>query len=383
MTTANLTVDTVVPYLIERNLVSAAAIVAGDLEVIDAGRRNQSLKIVRRHGPGYLIKQAGEGEQTTDATLRCEAWFYRHCQSEPYAAAMQAVLPALHGWDEDRGLLVLALIDGRPLWAHYAATPAPDFPSDAAASLGDALGTVHRTFRQWPVLPDAAAGGLHAIPPWIIFAHRPTPEIFARLSPANLHLLKVLQKNRPIVAGLDGLRTEWRAETLIHNDIKGDNVLVTARPGDGMRVRIIDWELIQIGDPAWDVGAVFRDLLDYWLLSVPLSGDLKPEEMLERAELPLAKLHPAARLFWQAYRSSAGIDAGAAGAFLLRALRFAAARMVQGAYELSTGMPEPSNLAVATLQLAANILDDPGEASLHLFGIPVPWSQSGHALRYG
>lgn len=375
----NLTVDTVLPYLIEKNLVSAAAIVDGDFLAIDAGRRNQSLKIVVRHGPSYLIKQPGEGERSTEATLRREAWFYDRCRFEPYAAQMQNVLPALCGWDEDRRLLVLELIDGRPLWAHYAATLVPEFPSDAAAPLGEALGTVHRVFRQWLNRPEAPATDLHGAAPWILQAHRPTPETFSRMSPANRQLLRWLQKNGALTAGLQGLLTEWRAETLIHNDIKGDNILVTERADDGVRVRIVDWELIQFGDPAWDVGNLFRDFLDYWLLSIPLSGDLKPEEMLERAELPLTKLQPAARAFWHAYRASAGLDVDA-GAFLTRALRFAAARMAQGAYELSSGMHEPSNLGVAMLQLAANILDDPREASLHLFGIPIPWSRFGHAI---
>jgi hypothetical protein len=78
MTVRNLTVDTVTPYLIERNLVGLDAIVEGDLEIIDVGRRNQSLKIVRRRGPSYVIKQPGEGELATGATIRCEAWFYTH-----------------------------------------------------------------------------------------------------------------------------------------------------------------------------------------------------------------------------------------------------------------------------------------------------------------
>jgi Phosphotransferase enzyme family len=376
MTGRNLTVDTIVPYLIEQNLVSVGAIVEGDLEVIDAGRRNQSLKIVRRYGPSYLIKQPGEGEPRTGVTLHNEAWFYKQCQNAPYAADMRSLLPALKDWDENRGVLILELINGRPLWAHYAATPAPEFPSDSGGPLGDALGTVHRVFRH----PNASIVGLHSDPPWILFAHRPTPEIFARLSPACLQLLKMQQKDPRIAAALDSLRTEWSPETLIHNDMKGDNILVTANAGEGTLVCIVDWELIQVGDPAWDVGAVFRDMLDYWLLSVPLSGDLRPEQMLERAQLPLSRLHPAARAFWHAYRASARMDADTAGPFLLRALRFAAARMAQGAYELSSNAPEPSNLAVAMLQIAANILDDTCDASLHLFGIPAPWRKPGHAL---
>src|SRR5206468_11603896 len=133
-----------------------------------------------------------------------------------------------------------------------------------------------------------------------------------------------------------------------------------------VRVAIIDWELLQIGDAAWDVGNVFRDLLGYWLVTVPLSSDLTAEQMLEGAQLSPTALHPAARSFWDAYRASARLDVEASEALLLRALCFAAARMAQGAYELSVGMGQPSNLAVATLQLAANVLAEPAAASLHL-----------------
>lgn len=380
MTAPNLTVDTVVPYLIEKNLVSASSIVAGDLEVVDASRRNQSLKIVSRRGLSYLIKQPGEGERHTDATLRCEGWFYSHCQSEA-AADVQSVLPHFYGWDEVRHLLILELVDGRPLWAHYGTLSAPEFPSDAAAPLGESLGIVHRLFRQSPDRTEDDLAGLSRATPWILVAHRPTPEMFARMSPANLQMLKWLQKNSGITSALDRLRNDWSAETLIHNDMKGDNILVTGRAGEEVQVRIIDWELIQIGDPAWDVGSVFCDFLNYWLLSVPLSGDLNSEEMLERAEIPLRRIHPATRTFWNAYRSSVRMQTDKTAAFLTRALRFAAARIAQGAYDWSSGTGEPPNLSVAMLQLAANIFDNTREASLHLFGIPIPWEGTRNAIR--
>jgi hypothetical protein len=372
----NLTVDSAVPYLLERHLVNVAAIVDGDLEVTDLGRRNQNLKIVRRHGPSYFIKQPGEGERATQLTIRCEASLYRHCHSDRQAAALRGLLPTLYDWDEERGLLVLELVDGQPLWAHYAATPAPEFPLDTAEPVGTALGSFHRVFREQSTWLRSWTTGLNCVPPWILFAHRPTPDMFAHLSPANIEVLKLLQQNEPIAAGLDSLRADWTAETLIHNDLKGDNILVTRNAEDVLEVRILDWELIQIGDPAWDVGCVLRDFLHYWLLHVPLSLDLTPEQMLEASALPLAKLRPAVRAFWHAYCTSARIASSDVGSFLLRSLRFAAARLAQGAYELSSSGAEPSNFAVESLQLAANILLDPRDASLHLFGIPVPWRRA-------
>jgi Phosphotransferase enzyme family len=368
----NLTVDTVVPYLLERDLVSAADIVEGDLEVVDVSRRNENLKVIRKRGMSYVLKQAGTGEPATDTTIRCEASLYGYLQVARSAARLRTFLPRYCGWDEDRCLLVLELVEGRPLWRHYGATVAPDFPADSAAPLGEALGIVHHFFRQAAHAPDWMSV-LHAAPPWILSAHRPTPEVFSRLSPANLQLLSLLQKESVLVSGLDGLQRDWAPDTLIHNDLKGDNVLVASDGEDRASIRIIDWELVQIGDAAWDVGAVLRDFLDYWLLSVPLSGDLTAEQMLDDAKIPLAKLHPAARAFWTGYCSAAHMGRGSHGAFLLRSLRFAAGRLAQGAYELSSGTANPSNFAIALLQLAANIMANPEEASLTLFGIPVPW----------
>ncbi|TCM33821.1 phosphotransferase family enzyme [Kribbella sp. VKM Ac-2568] len=202
--------------------------------------------------------------------------------------------------------------------------------------------------------------------------------MFARLSPANLQVLKLIQIDRTMVTALDGLRRDWTADTIIHNDLKGDNLLVTTTADGGVGVHIVDWELISVGDAAWDVGSVFRDFLDYWLLSVPLSGDLTPEEMLQGAQIPLAKLHPAIRAFWNAYRAAAEMEASVLNSFLLRSVRLSAARMVQGAYELSLSTQNPPNVAYGMLQLALNILSDPRDASLHLFGLPLPWRKPSY-----
>jgi hypothetical protein len=373
-----LTVDTVVPYLLQRGLVTSTLIVDGDLEITDVGRRNENIKVVCRNGPSYFLKQPGEGEPSTQATMCREAAFYSLCQISPEAASLLRIIPGFHCWDEDRFLLILELINGHPLWEHYATTIAPDFPCDSAVPLGEALGTLHRVYRARSSQSElSSVMRLPSSLPWILFGHRPSPDIFTRLSPGGLQVLKLLQRDRPMTAELDSLRNEWIADTVIHGDIKGDNVLVIAPADEDVQVSLVDWELMQVGDAAWDVGNVFHDFLGYWLLSVPLSGDLAPEQMLEKAQIPLANLHPATRSFWNAYRDSVPLN-DAAGNFLIRSVRFAAARMAQGAYELSASTQFPSNLAIMMLQLAANILADPSNAVLHLLGISAPWRQSGH-----
>jgi Ser/Thr protein kinase RdoA (MazF antagonist) len=380
----NLTVDTVVPYILDRGIVAAADIVRGDLEIVDVGRRNQNFKVIRREGCSYLLKQPGRGDYATEATIPWEAAFYDHCtRLEPYASVLKDVLVAFHSWDEDRLVLVLELIDGQLLWSHYGATATPAFAVDAAGPLGDALGRLHRVFRGASASSHRWMADLHTAPPWILFAHRPSPEALARLSPASRRVLTLFQRDPDVSSGMDELRHAWTTETLIHADLKGDNVLVIPDAGQGTGVRIVDWEMIQFGDPAWDVGNVLRDFVDYWLLFVPLSSDLTPEQMLDGAELPLERLRPAIRAFWSAYRTSADIDPSSLGVFVLRAVRFAAARMAQSAFELSASGHRPINRAIALIQLAANILCDPEEACLHLFGIPVPWRRTVDAAPAG
>jgi len=371
-----LNVDTATPYLLRRRLIDNRAIVDGDLEIVDASRRNHSLKIVRRSGASYFLKQAG-GDPTSRLTIGREAWFYSYCQRSPSTAPLLDFLARLLVWDETRGLIIMEHVGGRSLWSHYADTTRRSFPSAAGAPLGRQLGMLHRLFRA-EIEPEWVAG-MGAPPPWILRAHRPSPDMLSRFSPAHIRILEFLQEEAILVAGLVELQRAWRPDTLIHNDLKGENILVEDADGD-TRVRIIDWELAQLGDAAWDVGAILRDFLSYWLMSVPLSSDLTPEEMLAGAQVPLSGLHPAARDFWEAYRAAAWSGDGATeSGFLLRAVQYAAARLVQGAHELCSNQPVPPNLALAMLQLAANIMADPRGAALHLFGLAIGWRRPVHA----
>ena len=89
--------------------------------------------------------------------------------------------------------------------------------------------------------------------------HRPTPEVLSRLSPANGLLIRMLQSQEGCAEHLDSLRTLWRVETVIHGDIRPGNVLIVKGRGESPReVWIVDWEMVQLGDPAWDLAGAAR-----------------------------------------------------------------------------------------------------------------------------
>lgn len=350
----------------------AAAIVDGDYAVVDSARRNRNLKVIYGGG-GYVIKQPDRSAEQSERTLRTEGAFYRLCRDDERAAPVRAHIPRLVAQQPEDGLLVIELLEHAvPLWALYAESEPPVFPVEPAARLGRALGTLHATFRR-PAFDDAPA--LQSLPthaPWILWVHRPGPAILEQLSAANLQTLKIVQQQVGLAVHLDALRRDWRIETLLHGDVKSDNVLVWRRAEDaGVELRLVDFELIQRGDPAWDVGGALADFLLFWIASIPLDARRRPDEMLAEARYPLSSLQPAVRALWSHYRREAGLEPAVAGEFLARAVRSCAARLIQTAYEQSQEAPALSNPAVALLQVAVNTLADPEGAQLHLFGLPL------------
>jgi hypothetical protein len=205
--------------------------------------------------------------------------------------------------------------------------------------------------------------------------HRPLVRSLERLSPANIEVLKTLQSDGRLRGCLEGLGGLWRPETVVHCDVGFDNVLVLPPPGGPgadqlpAGVRVVDWELVCLGDPAWDVAGAIQGFLLLWAHSMPVSSSLSAEEMTAGALYPLAGMRGAIRATWHGYRAAAGLAADEAAALLRRAVPYSAARLVQTVFESSYESDRLSARSVILLQLAANILDDPGSAQVHLYGL--------------
>ena len=358
----------VVLYLLRRRLVSARAVVGGDLVAVESSGRNRVIRIMWASGPGYLLKQ-GLGPAAL-STVAHEGRVYHRFQSNARYAVMRPYLVHSYGYDRQRRVLILELPRGaRPLGEHFARTGR--FPARIAATMGDALGTFHRA--TWISGGGSEADySMNSQPPWILSIHRPGPGVLQSASLGTLRLVQIVQET-PVLGGLlGGLRAEWRSLSLVHNDLKWENLLLCPRPGSRRRteLKIVDWELAAVGDPRWDAGTIFAEYLGFWLLSIPIAEDEPPERFMDLARVPLAAMQPATRAFWDAYSRRMGLDGAAAASWLVCAVRYAAARLIQTAYEHLQGELRMSGGAVLLTQLALNILRRPGEAADHLLGIP-------------
>lgn len=365
-----LNVDTTPRYLIDRGLMTVQSILDGDLIVSSAMRRNRNLRVKRKQEPGYLLKQPDDPSTGGQVTLRNEAAFYALCQDDDRCAPLREFLPRLRYFDPAESIVVLELIaEAKPLAAYYAAHDGEPFPTAAPRAAGRALATLHRTFRAFDPATEPRVAWMHRQPPWIMRAHKPSPDLLASLTPANAETICILQTEENLSLHLDQLRRQWQPSTVIHNDIKSDNILVLEHDG-AAAVRLIDWELVSFGDPAWDLAGMLQDFVLFWIASMPFAGmGVAPAAMVASAKYKLTDLQSAVRAFWSGYRAAAELDRSEHAPLLARAVAFSAARLIQSAYEIGQAGSMLAPSSVLLLQISANVLREPARAQLELYGL--------------
>ncbi len=375
-----LDVDHVLPFLIDHQLITPDWILDGDLTIRSLARRNRNLMIEGPGGRGYLIKQPDRTAPDTHRTLEAEAGFYEYCRQSASVRELSRWLPPFAIRDDRHGAIVLELLpDAQPLQVHHLEGRPGELRAGPSAALGRALGTLHRLFDETRLGDQPGGGWLRDGRPSAFQLHRPSLSLLSDLSPAAARVLQIIQAEPGLKELLDHLAEEWRNETVIHGDIKSENILVAGpwsdEPGDGSKLWLVDWEFVQRGDPAWDLAGVLHDYLVFWTGTMPLDPTLSPPEMVSRARYPLEAIQPALHAFWKAYYGAsrwAGTGSRVeADALLRRGVRFSGVRLILAAIERSFEQDEVPVQAILLLQIAVNLLAAPGQAMSALYGLDV------------
>jgi hypothetical protein len=363
------TIDTIVDFLASNELLSAESVVNGSFSASLAARRNYNI-IVAQSPLGFLIKQSDPSSQDGKFRTANEAAFCRLCHSEPALEPLRKHVPQLVHYESLGTLLVQELIPhATPLWSALYSPPGSN-ATLLSQQLGKILGTFHR--QSSTLLDSDSFAWLERALPWILSVNRPHPSMLATMSIAHINTLRIIQSETRWVEALDKVRSEWLVDSMIHADVKSDNVLVRLTP-DGespFSMWIVDWETVQYGDSIWDVAGVLQDFILFWVHSMPVSAQLTANQMIAHAQIPLHSLQACMRSFWHGYKSRCGMQSEARAKKLKLALRYAACRLIQSAFESSQQGTALSGHAILLLQVSANILDDPESSQLTLFGIP-------------
>ena len=353
-------------YLVERGLVAPETVVDGDYSAREMTRRNRNFRVLLGSLPGLFVKQPGDWEPFSTETLRREATCYLLARDDPDFAALAELMPRFVDFDAPRFILTVELLPAADTLAGHLGR-GDELARGVAERLGTLLGTYHR--HAGSRARDAARDS--AFPrgiPWVLNVMHHNPAMVGPVSAGNLALVEMLRRYPAFGPAIDAVRDGWRRDALVHGDLKWENclVLAPAAPGAPPELRIVDWELADFGDACWDVGSVFQAYLSTWLLSIPAAaGGERPSEL---AALPIERMQPAIEAFWRAYAGTLGLDAAAGAERLRRSILFAAARLIQTAWEHTVATEHVPPNVLYLMQVAMNVLTRPDDAVRHLLG---------------
>lgn len=354
-----------VHYLLERGLLDYRAVVDGDVIVVEGARRHHNYSVIRRQGTGLFIKEMQPDQAFSAQTLQKEAACYVMMESDPALAEIHALMPRFRAYDPDRHILVLELIGGgENLSELHRRVNA--FPEDVARRVGELLARYHAASMR-DLLPRANTAIFQGQPPWILSFHLMPRGSMQNLSAANGQFITILQSYPDFGQALDRVRAGWRRDALIHGDMKFDNVVVRGAQTSEQTMHVVDWELADVGDSAWDVASILQAYLTWWIASLQR---VPADDPNDAAQYPLETIQPAIRAFWDAYVSSRGLSVREADAELERAVSYAGARMLQTVYESMAWASSLTQHAVWQVQACINILNEPRAAATDLLGFP-------------
>ena len=289
-------------------------------------------------------------------TLEREARFYATVHGRDGSrSTASSLLPRVRRYDPHRQVLALELVPHAETIAERHARSG-DGPGELAALLGTSLGTLHSE------LPARLSDGplvsvLPRSPPWTLMLHRTGTGHLHALGGPIAAFADFLARMPQLIALLAPLERHWLPDTFVHGDLRWDNCLAVVEAG-APALKFIDWELIDIGDGAWDVGTILKEHLVADLVSRPVG----PTELSPNRR----RIHE----FLGAYLTSRGLAGSMQGAALLaRAVPYAGAQLVGSALEYAVAAGRVDDRAQQLLFLSGAILSQPAWARSSLFAL--------------
>jgi hypothetical protein len=343
---ASLTSTSVLGYLRERDLLDDVP--AERISVTEMIRRNLNLAVSVDGRPAWFVKQIQYGTPEVIASQRREARCYQIAQETPSLSRLRALMPHCVLFDAERFILVLECLDG--VNAAEAHVQVGAFNGQVAGILGGRLALLHATSPL--ALRSALRTLLPAELPWVLqpSTHR------VPLSQRAAYLAQ-FETEVALAREIAELRDNWCGDTLIHGDARLENFYLCRPANDEAELdtRVVDWELADIGDAAWDCAGVMQHYWQEWIRETPASP--------ERWEA----LRGAIERFWAAYAAGRGEDPQPGGPAFRRATRLTGVRLIQTSYEHFARSGSWTPMVERCARTAQLLLTDT-DTALHGFG---------------
>lgn len=356
-------------YLLDQGYLSADVLLDGTFTAHLTSSRNTNYLINRDDpsGKALFVKQVQAWDAEKIETLRTEATCYWLANNEAEYAQLNTFLPRYVAFDPQNHILITEAVDGAInlndfYWQQKT------FPLALATRQAELLSAFHKTIT--PAVQDGPSLRLFRRQPPVVFQWSASgfPSYGAQRSEAERQMVQLITQNGDYLQKLEAVRNQWQVTSLTHGDIKPANFLINQNALQTSRydLRLIDWETADIGDPCWDVAAIFQSYLFYWVMYEPLAG----QSAGANYGFPLDLMQPSMRQFWQTYAGLMDWTADEARANLLKTVGYCALKLIHTCYESIQQATAMTPHTARMLQLSLNMLRAPEDAIRTVLSIP-------------
>ena len=366
-----LTAANLYSYLRDAGLASPTDILDDEFAVLEIGRRNRNFRVAKASGRALFVKQVPAVIPETILAFLREAACAQAAAEAGESTAIHHVSPSLRRYDPRWHVLVYDAFQTNESLSELALRLGA-LPDGIAGRLALTLAAIHLETMQ----PGSLAGVASAFTgevPWVFIIGEKAELVMPNMSAGCRQVVEQIRKTPELFHGLAQLGQQWRRLCLMHGDIKGDNVLIVGQPDGGREIRLVDWELANLGEPLWDAAGFLCLFLQQWIFSLPpglAAKNAVPNQ--PGISPPLNGVWKNAAEFWAAYMEAMRSALPANDDATLRVGWLTAARLVLLTFELLPSATAISPHAMIALQLARYLLADTRNAMRDLLGIPAP-----------
>ncbi len=345
-------------YLAQIGIVPLGGGEATDIVITAHNSRNSGYLVESADGNAYFLKMPSSPEQT--GTLRHEAAVYRALST---TGDFTCLAPRFLHYEPDPSILVLQ---------GFAHTDSSDpLRLSSRRSLVRTGRLIGRMLALLHAIPHGQ-GDPSAVPPPSFCLDLPPLSLRKQLGCATSELVRLVQHDTVLTGTLAQCRDTWRRVGWVHGEMKWPHCLLCRATGEETAgtVRLVDYELSGVGDPAWDIGCVFASYLRSWLAAMPSSTTAPPESMVSGSSLSPPDLQEAVTALWRAYTRQRRLTEDEQGEILGDAVLYAVASLLWRVFESCITRDLLPPHALLTLQVAHNLALRPREGARHLLGLP-------------
>jgi len=221
---------------------TAAEAADPSLKVDTLTRAHQVVRVTAPDGRAVIVKQPTPEARQSGRNLYRELYVYRLAG---WIDALSKALPAPLLIDEMRQLLVFECLAFERNWPDELEVEPISAPG-VAKQLGQAMAGWHHATKDIALEPSPAPGILYMADSIesALEGRSGSAQAFMRSLTADPEFCEALREGAKV----------YQPACLIHGDIRPDNWVVR-RDKVPTTLKVIDWEMSGLGDPAWDIGS--------------------------------------------------------------------------------------------------------------------------------